>query len=111
MSGQSATETTTLGSASAGYGLADNVGSVPLPHTSGSSAGDGGSPTWMAAYNERTSLYEIHKTGCTHLISKHLVSMGHEYLYETGAEALAEFERGNDGCYGKLGPCAKSKGG
>ena len=59
------------------------------------------------ARNAKTTLYEVHVTGCAHLISKHLEACFAREA-RSATEAAAEFESRNDGCYTKLGPCAKN---
>ena len=62
--------------------------------------------TWSIAYNSNTSLYEIHATGC-----KHLIHPKFDYSFEsdatTAAAAKSTIESGNEGCIAKFGPCAK----
>lgn len=60
------------------------------------------------AFNARTTLYEIHRAGCTHLISKHLEVTG-SIEATSGEDAARTFEAQNDGCLAKLGPCAKAR--
>lgn len=56
------------------------------------------------ARNNRTTLYEVHASGC-----KHTASARFDYFVmkrgETGAEVAAKFEEENEGCATKLGPC------
>jgi hypothetical protein len=59
------------------------------------------------ARNAKTGLYEIHATGCAHLISKKFDSTS-TTTAASGADAAAAFEAANEDCYTKLGPCAKA---
>ena len=63
--------------------------------------------TLTVARNERTSLYEVHREQCAHLISKHLHRCFSRTTDQSAAEFAAEFEAGNDDCLTKLGPCVK----
>lgn len=62
--------------------------------------------TWTIARNDKTTYYEVHADGCKHLIARHMEIMS-TGLTGTSREVAAEFERGNDYCLAKLGPCAK----
>lgn len=64
--------------------------------------------SYVIARNERTTLYEIHVAGCKHLISRHLEQCARvEGVDMSAADLAAEFERENEDCLTKLGPCAK----
>ncbi len=60
------------------------------------------------ARNDSTSLYEVHAAGCRHLAMNprlEVVVRGCEAA--AGITALDMFEAVNEGCKGKLGPCAR----
>ena len=62
--------------------------------------------TYTIAYNHKTSIYDIHRAGCRHLIA----ATNDVVCYENSinaAELAAKFERENDDCLTKLAPCAK----
>lgn len=59
------------------------------------------------ARNDKTSLYEVHVTGCFHLQAPHMEPMYSSTDFAHPAELVADFENGNEGCYAKLGPCAR----
>jgi hypothetical protein len=65
--------------------------------------------TFEIARNTRTTLYEVHVSGCAHLISKNLERSGRTVTGSSGAEVAARFEANNEGCLTKLGPCAKEE--
>ena len=62
--------------------------------------------TWIIALNGRNSYYEIHESGCHHLVSPHLDIMVSREGDDPKA-AAAEYEAQNEGCFTRLGPCAK----
>lgn len=64
--------------------------------------------SFQVAVNERTSFYEVHKSGCKHLISGHLEPL-FETTGESGEQVARDFESRNDGCLTKLAPCARTR--
>jgi hypothetical protein len=62
--------------------------------------------TFRIAFNEKTTLYEVHLAGCKHLISRHLVGCA-TVTAASGSEAGAHFESRNEECLTKTGPCAR----
>ena len=67
---------------------------------------------WSVAYNEWTTLYEVHKAGCKHLTHPKFGDgfCINTWTGESAAQIAADFEAGNEGCITKLGPCAVKKG-
>jgi hypothetical protein len=64
-------------------------------------------PTFTVARNDKTSFYEVHRQGCFHLKAKHMEVMSGTYEAETGQAVAVQGETGNEGCFYRLGPCAK----
>lgn len=63
--------------------------------------------TYLVARNQKTSLYEVHAQGCKHLMAAHLESHNVAYVAPDGEWVKRTFEAQNEGCFAKLGPCAK----
>jgi hypothetical protein len=61
------------------------------------------------AYNDSTSLYEVHAAGCRHTTMNARLEVMVTVEAPTGAEAAAQFEAGNEDCLTKLGPCARGR--
>jgi hypothetical protein len=59
------------------------------------------------AYNESTSLYEVHAAGCRHLSLNPRLEVTLTVTAVSGDAAAKSFEGGNEGCITKLGPCAR----
>lgn len=62
---------------------------------------------FQVAFNEKSTVYQVHVAGCFHLKAAHMEVMAGEYEAETGKQVAVEFMAGNEGCLAALGPCAK----
>lgn len=69
---------------------------------------------FQVAFNNRTTLYEVHVAGCRHLtmgVTGNPRTARFDYARPVEAESAkacaADFEAGNEGCLTKLGPCAR----
>jgi len=63
--------------------------------------------TFVIAFNENNTLYEIHAQGCKHLMVKKLHVTSLAYVGGDSAWVKKDFEYRNEGCLAKIGPCAK----
>lgn len=61
-------------------------------------------PAFQLARNAKTSLYEVHAHGCTHLT---FLDDAHDIDGTNGPEAAQTYADQNDGLIIKLGPCVK----
>jgi hypothetical protein len=68
------------------------------------------------AYSDRKGTYEIHNTGCRHIVmGGGRKNFGHSDLHvmytdserATAKEAKAHFESGNEDCFANIAPCAR----
>ncbi len=59
------------------------------------------------ARNESTSLYEVHAAGCRHTAMNPRLELLVTATGASGAAVAADFEAANEGCFTKLGPCAR----
>jgi len=61
----------------------------------------------QVAFNENTTMYEVHAKGCKHLSGKKYMVYSHVYLGGDAQWVAKNFEENNDGCLTKISPCAK----
>jgi hypothetical protein len=64
--------------------------------------------TYAIAPNDRTTLYEVHRPGCAHLNRTDKYPFFTMWAGGTAADAAANFETANEGCFTKIAPCAKA---